>query len=192
VALTTDLDNLFRRHQGTIPVAFLRALSSRESGFQSRLAMPGGPGAARGLLQIVGCVRVDYNRAHQTHYTADDLFDPDVNVQIAVWVLEQIVNTYANHPSLSLHVDWTNPEFVKLVVAGWNSGFSQRFGVGLVAGYLEKHGVPVTLANVFRYASTAGASVQLQRSAKLSWQLATVALYFDELALERTAHAVAI
>lgn len=181
MALTTDLDPIFRRHAGRIPIAFLRALTSRESGFQAHLAMPGGPNAARGLLQIVGCVRTDYNRAHGTDITADELFDPDTNVQIATWVLRLIITQYARHPDKNLHEDWSNPEFVRLLLAGWNSGFSEGSGVGLVARYLERRGLDVTLDRVFAHASAAGASFYLQQTAKRGWQWATAALYFAEL-----------
>lgn len=194
LTLPTDLDPIFARHHGRIPVAFLRALAWRESENHTHLAMPGGPGAARGLLQIVGCVRVDYNRAHHTHHTAADLFDPDTNVAIAVWLIDQIVTAYGRHAITNLREDWDNPDFVELVLAGWNSGFSEGSGVGLVARYLERHAIAVTLDNVFKYAAWAGSSFQLQRTAKLVWQRQTAALYFGELAreLERTLHAAAI
>jgi hypothetical protein len=165
VALTTNFDPIFRRHAGRIPIAFLRALTSKESGFQAHFAMPGGSGAARGLLQVVGCVRADYNRRYKTDVTADELFDPDTNVAIATAVIRQIVAAYARHPSKNLHEDWSNPEFVRLVLAGWNSGFSEGAGVGHVASYLERHGIPVTLDNVFDHAADAGATAQLQRLA---------------------------
>jgi hypothetical protein len=79
-----------------------------------------------------------------------------------------------------MRLDWGNPEFVKLVIAGWNSGYSEAAGVGKVAGWLSSQGIPVTHDSVFAYASQAGGTVHLQNSAKQNWQRSVVDLYFAE------------
>ncbi len=79
-----------------------------------------------------------------------------------------------------MQTDFGNPEFVKLLLAGHNSGYSEAGGVGRVASYLEQRGIPVTHDNVFKYASAAGATVHLQNTAKQRWQREVAALYFAQ------------
>lgn len=180
MALTTQYDPLFARHQGRLPVAFLRALAERESSMRPDLAMPGGAGAARGLLQVVGVVRDDYNRANGTSYTSDDLFDPNVNVTIAAWLINRIVAAYGKHPSPNLKEDWSNPEFVKLVVMGWNAGFSEAGGVGKVAAVLEREGATVTHDSVYANAARAGAASYLSMPERRAWHQSVASLYYAQ------------
>ena len=180
MALTTAYDPLFSKHAGRLPVAYLRALAQRESSMRPELAMPGGPGAARGLLQVVGVVREDYNRRHGTSYSPDDLFNPDVNVKVAADALNKIVVGYSKHPSPNLKENWENPEFVKLLTAGWNAGFSESGGVGKVASWLERLGSPVTHDSVFDHAADAGAVVYLQRPERQQWHRSVADLYYQQ------------
>ena len=180
MALTSQYDPLFARYQGRLPVAFLRALAQRESSMRPELAMPGGAGAARGLLQVVGVVRDDYNQRHGTSYTADDLFNPDVNVKIAAGLINQIVAAYGKHPSRNLKEDWTNPEFVKLLVMGWNAGFSESGGVGKVAAMLEREGTPVTHDTVYANAARAGAAPYLSMPDRIAWHRSVADLYYAQ------------
>ena len=181
MALTTAYDPIFARHAGRIPVAYLRSLASRESSFRPTLAMSDtSSNAARGLLQVVGVVRADYNRKHGTSYTADDLFDPDTNVKIASDALNRIIDGYQKHPSSNMKADWRNPEFVKLLTAGWNSGYSEAGGVGRVASYLEQRGRPVTHDAVFAAAGEAGATANLQTAARRSWQRSVADVYYAQ------------
>jgi len=178
VALTTQYDSIFRRFAGRLPVAYLRALAQRESGLRPDLAMAGSSSAARGLLQVVGVVREDYNKRHGTSYTADDLLDPSTNVMIAAELLNRIVSFYGKHADPNLQENWRNPEFVKLHTAGWNAGYSEGGGVQKVARYLAERGIPVTHDNVFRYAADAGAVVYLQRPERQVWQRSVADLYY--------------
>lgn len=180
MALTTEYDPIFRKYAGRLPVAFLRALAYRESGLNPSSIMPGSPNAARGILQVVGVVREDYNRQNGTSYTADDLLNPEVNVKIAASLINRIVGYYAKHPSGNMHEDWTNPEFVKLLVAGWNAGFSEAAGVGKVASYLEQRGVPVTHDAVYANAAAAGGVSYLQTPDRQLWQRSVANLYFAQ------------
>lgn len=180
MALTTAYDPIFVRYAGRIPVAYLRALAQRESSMRPDLIMPGGSGAARGLLQVVGVVRDDYNQRNGTSYTANDLLNPDINVKVAASTLNRIADSLAKHPSRNLKPDWENPEWVKLFTAGWNAGYSEAAGVGKVASYLEQRGMPVTHDNVFANAAAAGGVIYLQLPERAAWHRSVADLYFQQ------------
>lgn len=177
MTLSTRFDSIFRAYANRVPVAYLRALSKRESNQNPASA----DGAAWGLLQVVPSVRQGYNERYGTSYAPEDLLDPEINTKIAADLLNRIVVAFGKHPSANMREDWANPEFVKLVTAGWNSGYSERAGVGHVASYLEARGLPVTHDNVFAYAGQAGGTTpHLQNPAKQSWQRSVAALYFAQ------------
>lgn len=138
------------------------------------------PNAARGLMQVVGVVRQDYNQRNGTAYTADDLLNPEINVKLAAAVLNQIVTAYGKHPSPNMRENWGNPEYVKLVTAGWNGGYSESAGVGKVASYLEQRGMPVTHDSVYANAAAAGGVVYLQLDGRRAWQRSVSDLYFAQ------------
>jgi len=174
MALPTTFDTIFARHAGSLPVNFLRALSKRESNMNPGEAK----GPAWGLMQVVPVVRKGYNKRFGTNYTQAGLLDPDINVMIAAELLNRMVRAYGKHPDPNMHEDWNNPEFVALMLAGWNSGYSEAGGVGKVARYLEAKGIPVTHHNVFTYAGRAGATKNLQNPAKERWQRSVVELFY--------------
>lgn len=151
-------------------MAYLRALVKRESSFNP--ADTSGP--AWGLMQITETVRSG------TGYSRSQLLDPEVNVKLGADLLNRISTAYAKHPAKNMKPDWSNPEFVKLVTAGWNSGYSEGGGVGKVARYLHARGIPVTHDNVFQYAGAAGATKHLQNPAKQLWQRSVSDLYFTQ------------
>ena len=166
--LPSTYDNLFTKHAGGIPVEFLKALTLRESNFN-----PGEdhyPGY--GLMQITPIV------VEGTQYRHDDMLAPEPNIKVGAALIRRISTAYAKHPSPNMKPDWGNPEFVKLVLAGWNSGYSEAGGVGKVAKYLEMRDIPVTHDNVFKYAGAAGATRHLQNDAKRRWQAGVSSLYF--------------
>ena len=174
-------DALIDRYRAGTPAAFIRALIQRESGFNPA---SGGDkpsaGAARGLMQIVGVAREGFNQRRGTAYTPADLLKPQVSIQIGTDLLRQIVKTYQGHRHPNMREDWRNPEFVKLVLAGWNSGYSNGGGVGRVVTYLLAHDLPVTHDQVFASAAAAGATEHLQRTAKRDWQRGVAQLYFQQ------------
>lgn len=180
MSLPRTYDSLFARHAGKLPVAYLRALAQRESGMNPKAANPGGADAAKGILQVVGVLRNDYNRRNGTSYTPEDMFDPEVNVKIAAWLLNSIVTAYNKHPDKNMKTDWSNPEFVKLVTAGWNAGFSEGGGVGKVARYLEQQGKPVTLEAVSAAAPIAGGSKWLAMPARVQWHNSVAKLFYEQ------------
>ncbi len=176
MGLSTRYDPIFREFAGRVPVAYLRALAKRESNMD-----PGDThDPAWGLMQVVEKVRTSHNARRGTAYGRRDLLDPAVNVKIASDLLNRIVAAYGKHPSPNLKEDWTNPEFVKLVTAGWNSGYSEAAGVGYVARWLEERGLPVTHDTVFDYAGQAGGTRHLQNPVKRGWQKTVSDLYFQQ------------
>jgi hypothetical protein len=176
MALPRTFDAIFARYAGRLPVTYLRTLAKRESNLNPREAKD----PAWGLMQVVPSVRESYNKRRGTSYTQSDLLDPDVNVKIASDLLNRIVVAYGKHRDPNLQENWHNPEFVALVTAGWNSGYSEAAGVGHVASYLEARGIPVTHDNVFRYAGAAGGTKHLQNDAKRTWQKSVVDLFYRE------------
>jgi len=176
MALPRTYDAIFARYAGKLPITYMRALSKRESNLNPNEA----DDPAWGLMQVVPSVRVSHNKRRGTSYSQRDLLNPDINVKIAADLLNRIVTAYGKHPSPNMKMNWHNPEFVALVTAGWNSGYSEAAGVGKVASYLESHGIPVTHSNVFQYASRAGGTKHLQNPRKEAWQQTVVKLFYDE------------
>lgn len=156
---------------------FLRALSKRESNMNPSDTH----GPAWGLMQVVEVVRNSWNKRKPSQaISRTDLLNPAINVRVATDLLNRISKAYAKHPDPNMKPDWSNPEFVKLLVAGWNSGYSEGGGVGKVARYLEGRGIPVTHDNVFKYAGAAGATKHLQTSGRQNWQRSVADLYFHQ------------
>lgn len=153
----TLLARIYREHGRGLPVAYLTALGRAESG--------GNAHDPRGVLNITRVALDEYNRKHPAAQVAVvNLRDPATAVSVASWVLRQIIASYrAHHPETpNLREDWSNPQFVALLTAGWNAGHSETSGVGYVARWLAAHGLPVTIANVFGYAARAGAAATLR------------------------------
>ncbi len=179
MAVSKQFDPLFAKYGGLVPVPLLRALSKKESDQNPRDTQ----GSYWGLLQVgYKNVLPGFNKRHGTSYDRNDLLNPAINVQVATDTLNRIIKAYAKHPSSNLQTDFSNPEFVKLLLAGWNSGYSEASGVGKVATYLEKRGLPVTHANVFKYAAKAGATKYLRSEfdKKRRWQISVANLYYAQ------------
>lgn len=179
--LSTAYDSIFARNGSGLPVPYLRSLAFKESGLNPRAtANASSSSAARGVLQVVGVAREDYNRRMGTNYQPDDLWDPATNIKIASSTIAQVVAGLGRHPSKNLKKDWNNPEYVKLVTAGWNAGYSEAAGVGKVATYLESKGIPVTHDSVYQYAADAGAVPYLSDPNRRAWQRGVADLYFQQ------------
>lgn len=124
-----------------------------------------------------------YNKRRGTNYSSKDLFDPEINVKIATDLLNRITVAMDKHPDPNMKWNPSNPESVKLLLAGWNSGYSEAAGLGKVARYLESRGIPVTHENVFTFAREAGGTHFLQREQydkKRRWQAGVADLYFRQ------------
>jgi hypothetical protein len=181
--LSRRFDRIFDRYRGTIPIEYLRALAERESGMNPNARTH----AACGLMQLVPVVLTDYNTRHGTRYQAVHLFDPTINVAIGCELLRLIIASYhGNHPHVrNLQVDWDNLRFVELLTFGWNAGFSEVGGVGLVARYLERRGITdLTIDLVHDTARSAGASKYLDATS-VRWCKSVAALYARERASSR-------
>lgn len=176
-ALPQSYDVLFNRYRNRLPVEYLRALAYQESRFNASESKA----SYWGLLQVGEDVIKGYNERHGTTYELADVLDPELNVRMAAETLNRIVVAYNKHPSPNLQENWANPEYVKLITAGWNSGYSEKAGVGKVATWLEARGLPVTHDNVFLYAAQAGATRHLSNLKKRTWQRDVADLYFAEL-----------
>lgn len=180
--LPTTYDDVFQRKGMYFPIQFLRALAKKESDFKAENTK----GGAWGLLEVTPTVVADFNKRHGTSLTMKDVLIPEINVQLAVETLDRIVRSYAaNHPrTRNLRMDWANPEFVNLLVLGWNNGYSEEHGVGRVIDYLERNGHSVTASNVVKYANAAGAVPWIaQRGA--GWAKSVTRLFYDDLAASR-------
>lgn len=191
--ISRQYDETFKRHGRNIPVPFLRALAKRESNFRSHDI----GGSYWGLLQVgwkgKNSVLAGFNARHNTSYKKSDLLRPAVNVMVASDLLSRIMKVYGEVSKESrlmanLKPNFANKEFVKLLLAGWNSGYSKAGGVLLVARYLAKKGIPVTHDAVFALAHRAGATKFLRAGVhdksgdharlKQKWQRGVQSLYF--------------
>lgn len=186
--LTRKFDSIFSRYRGAVPLNFVRALAYKESRLNPDLA----GGSYWGILQV-GWGRTGplkgYNERNGTNYTKYDLFDPDICTRIAMQTINRIVKAYdswsGRYNIPNLKQDWRNPEYCKLVVAGWNSGYSRAGGVQFVAKKLAERGIRVTHDSVFERAQEVGGTkylwIQRSKSArKYRWQREMVSLYFNE------------
>lgn len=192
--VTRKFDPLFAKHAGILPVPFLRALAKRESNMNPKESKA----SFWGILQVgwrgKNSVLKGYNDRFGTHFTKEDLLNPDINIMIASDLINRIAKAYGKlakeNPILMRNMipNFQNKEFVKLLLAGWNSGYSLGGGVQRVARYLAKRGIPVTHDSVFANALNAGATKFLQASVpgkageharlKQRWQRGVAALYF--------------
>lgn len=193
-----SLDDVLRSHAKRIPFEMLKALAYSESRLNPRYELEkeidvdtrryasGKKDTYWGLFQVgLGNVLADYNKRHRTDIKPVELFDPDTNTRLAVDTLERIVRAYEETYVLeginNLHTDWGSAEFVRLVVAGWNSGYSRAGGVQRVAKWLAARKIKVTHDNVFAYAKRAGGTKFLdvgQYKKKRDWQRKVVKRYF--------------
>lgn len=176
--LTNRFDSIYEKEGHGIPVSFLRTLAKRESASNPSEAS----GPAWGLLQVgidrrAGNVLKSYNKRFGTSYTKSDMLNPTLNVRVATDLLSRIVKLYKRE---GIKTDWRNGNFVGLVVAGWNSGYSIKTGVVGVVRYLRGRRLPVTLENVYKYAKAAGMTRHLSNEKKQKWHRGVVRSYFDE------------
>ena len=179
MALSTQFDPIFRKYAGRVPVAYLRALSKRES--NQNPGDTGGP--AWGLMQVVEVVRKSWNKRFPSdQHSRSELLNPEVNVKLATNLLNRIVGYYARFvpDAPNMQEDWHNPEFVKIVTMGWNSGYSSKAGVIFVARCLQGRGIPVTHDNLVKHAQSCGSASSLHKSHTLSWQRSVADLYFQQ------------
>ena len=173
---TDRYDSLFRNHCSSIPVPFLRALAKNESDFNIEET----DGPAWGLLQVVESVREGYNKRFKTAYTREDLLQPVVNAKIACELITRISNTLVkNHPGIMPVKNWRDPDFVSIVLFGWNAGYSEAAGVGYVLGNMTKR---ATIDSVLETAKRLPkASRFLKMDEKVRWCKKVTSDYFTQI-----------
>jgi len=165
--LDAGYDGVYAAQCPRIPVEYLRALAAKESDTNPR--------EAKGLLQVVESVRLDYNKKFGTSYTRQDLLIPAVNVKIACDLFETIARGLGG-------VDWSDIQQVNVFTLAWNAGWSESRGVTGVVAYLKQQGQPVTIDTVSAAAATLPwASKYLTDSSKVSWCKSVGSLYLHEL-----------
>jgi soluble lytic murein transglycosylase-like protein len=168
--LPDTYDGIINQYRKVIPLQYVKTLIYFESAFKPNSDMgearvkkgePYSQGAAKGLMQIIGTVRTDYNKRYGTSFTYKDLFTPTVNIAMGCDALNRISGAYnSNHP-LSLGINWNSDRWVSLLTTGWNAGYSRGGGVQKIVAYLEDKGYKgseVTIERVYRYAREAGAA----------------------------------
>ena len=182
--LTRQFDATFERYRDRIPLAYMRALASRESSFDPSDT----EGAAWGLMQVTPVVLRSWNKRTGENVKRGQLLDPDTNVKIAADTLNRIVRAYnANHPAV-LGEDWNSRRYVELVTAGWNAGWSQAAGVQRVVTYLQQKtrrmrgdAPSITVDEVQKNAAAAGAVRWLAMPDRLRWWKSVAELYFAQV-----------
>ena len=91
---------------------------------------------ARGLYQITPACLSDYNSYHFTHYTQEDLFNPETNHRIATWYLNVRI------PQLLNHYGIPNNTENRLIAYNWGIGNLVRWWKKLpqeTREYLKKY-----------------------------------------------------
>jgi len=178
IMISAVWDPVIERYAGRVPLAFIRALVHGESGGDSQKENPASHAA--GLLQITEIVRQDWNAAHpDAPVSRDQLFDPEINIRIGAALLNRIVQVYGHHRTL--RPDWQSRRYAELVALGWNAGYSDRGGVGVVVSELESAGAraeDVTVDSVARVAAgLPDASRFVSRPDRVAYAKAVADLY---------------
>ncbi|MBE7448593.1 MAG: transglycosylase SLT domain-containing protein [Kofleriaceae bacterium] len=181
-ALTRRFDALFLRHGRGIPVAYLRALADAESGLN--------PDDRLGLINVVPKTLDDYNRRHPEAPIAHArMRDPATNIRVAADILREMIDSlHRHHPDVrNLREDWTNPRFVELATQSWNSGHSERAGVGRVVRYLKaqpasRRPAEITVDTIYEAAIDAQAAKTLSNPRKRDFAKRVTTAYLRERA----------
>jgi hypothetical protein len=76
-------------------------VQQESSGNPGAINRAGGGQGAYGAMQVRGPALTDYNRAHGTSYSLQDLLDPAKGIDVGSWYLNQQLNTF-NDPAAAL------------------------------------------------------------------------------------------
>lgn len=188
-----QFDKIFAEEGGGIPLAFLRALAKRES--SNNPAQAKGP--AWGLLQVgidkrAGNVLSSYNERLGKSLTKTDMLDPRLNTRVAAELLRRIIEL---HKAEGLTPNWQNGNWIGLITAGWNTGYSRKAGTIRTIRYLKKHGIPISLQAVYENAAKAAPKTKsgrafvkrISQKRRQKWHRSVVALTFKEQGLPNAA-----
>jgi hypothetical protein len=148
--ISKQYDDLFARHAGQLPVAYLRALAWYESGLNPRAVHP--RGSATGLFQVTKIALDDFNKLKGTRHSLSELGDPELSTKVATSHINNILALYSSVRSLK--PDWQSRRFVELLTLGWNGGHN---AVLRVVRTLEGQGIRpdrITVDTVSQLAGT--------------------------------------
>lgn len=134
MTIAKTFDAVFDKFRDNIPLEFLKALAFSASGLNPSKSAH----ESAGLFMISVPALTSYDKKFGGSHVPKDLADPILNTQIAVWILKNIVTYYASNFPRSMKEDWTNKDFVALVVHGYNVGYREPNGVGAAVKQLEK------------------------------------------------------
>lgn len=184
-----QFDKIFAQEGSGIPLAFLRALAFRES----RNNPLESQGPAWGLLQVgiskgAGNVLQSYNERLGKTLTKSDMLNPKYNVRVAAELLRRIIEM---HKAEGLTPNWQNGNWIGLITAGWNTGYSRKAGTIRTIRYLKKHGIPVTLNALYANAAKAAPKTdsgrrfvkRMAQKRRQKWHRAVVRSTFKEQGL---------
>lgn len=149
-----------------LPAVYLEALSKGESNWKSDART----GSFVGLLQVGPMVLDGYNKANKTSIRPQDLLNARINAEVAAWQIRVIANMYNESKIPALQEDWTSLEWVAMLTAGWNSGYSKKAGTLKVARWMHEHGETPTHEKLFSRSGIAGGTKHLRNATKRRWQ----------------------
>lgn len=177
--LPRTYDAEFVNHGQRLPLAYLRALASRESDMTPSFT----EGPSWGLFGIDDITRSSYNRRHGTRFRQVDLLTPAINVAVAADQLRLIISNWRRlHGDIvNLQENWQNVRFVELLTFGWATAFGTQAGVGRVVAYLRGRGITdITADKIHAHATSAAASPKLSREQNLDFAKSVARLYDRE------------
>ena len=94
-------------------------------------------------------------------------------------LIQRIVRVMRNQ---GMSPNWTSEEFIGILVAGWNSGYSKKAGTGYMIEWLISEHQDVTLANVhFKADQSPNGYRLLSVATRYRWWQGVVRQYFAEL-----------
>jgi hypothetical protein len=129
--ISKELDGTFEANRGNIPLAFLRAFAWNNRRDKSKGFNPAqSSGGAAGLFGISSAALNSYNSVKGQNNPVNSLADANFNTKVAVYLLQKIVAYYAaNYPKTMIE-NWNNPDYVALIVHGYNVGHAEPKGLG--------------------------------------------------------------
>jgi len=80
-----------------VPYDVIYAVIETESSFDPDAVSPTG---ARGLMQINKITLEDINQRLNTHYSFDDLFDPEINIKLGAFYLSYLIDRFENYETV--------------------------------------------------------------------------------------------
>jgi hypothetical protein len=164
---------VFARYAGPIPLAYLRSLAYKESGFRPDVVHP--TSKATGLFQITRPALKDFNGRRGTRYVLEHLKNPELNTAVAAQHLASVIATYSRHPALL--PDWSSRRWVELLTIGWNAGHNAV--VSLVSKLAASRIPPerITVEAVSQLARATGKGKYVADPKRVAWAKAVATMF---------------